>query len=102
MRTGQGTGQIRRKVKKDEIGIGITDAGSLSLKAGEGAGVYTTKYKRVVEKTRLLRYLTCPYSFRLGRTSISIVFADTQAMEMKVRVVVRFIVGCLVTSNRLP
>jgi hypothetical protein len=52
-------------VKKDEIGIGITDAGSLSLKAGEGAGVYTTKYKRVVEKTRLLRYLTCPYSFRL-------------------------------------
>ena len=37
-RTGQGTGQIRRKVKEDEIGIGITDAGSLSLKAGEGAG----------------------------------------------------------------
>jgi hypothetical protein len=61
-RTGQGTGQIRGKVKRDEIGIGITDAGSLSLKAGEGAGVYTTKYKRVVEKTRLLRYLTCPYS----------------------------------------
>ena len=39
-------------MKEDEIGIGITDAGSLSLKAGEGAGVYTTKYKRVVEKTR--------------------------------------------------
>jgi hypothetical protein len=38
LRTGQGTGQIRRKVKEDEIGIGITDAGSLSLKAGEGAG----------------------------------------------------------------
>ena len=36
---GLGTGQIRRKVKEDEIGIGITDAGSLSLKAGEGAGV---------------------------------------------------------------
>ena len=27
------------KVKGDEIGIGITDAGSLSLKVGEGAGV---------------------------------------------------------------
>ena len=26
-------------MKEDEIGIGITDAGSLSLKAGEGAGV---------------------------------------------------------------
>jgi hypothetical protein len=36
---GLGTGQIRRKVKEDEKGIGITDAGSLSLKAGEGAGV---------------------------------------------------------------
>jgi hypothetical protein len=36
---GLGTGQIKRKVKEDEKGIGITDAGGLSLKAGEGAGV---------------------------------------------------------------
>jgi hypothetical protein len=29
------TGQIRRKVKEDEIGIGIADARSLSSAAGE-------------------------------------------------------------------
>jgi hypothetical protein len=31
------TGQIRKKVKEDENGIGITDAGSLSSQAGEEA-----------------------------------------------------------------
>ena len=34
----RGTGQIREKVKEDEIGIGIADARSLSSEAGEGAG----------------------------------------------------------------
>jgi hypothetical protein len=34
----KGTGQIRRKVKGDEIRIGIAGARSLSSKAGEGAG----------------------------------------------------------------
>ena len=43
----RGTGQIREKVQEDENGIGITDAGSLSLKAGEGAGV-ANKYGRTL------------------------------------------------------
>jgi len=36
--TERGTGQIRRKVKEDEIRIGIAGARSLSSKAGEGVG----------------------------------------------------------------
>ena len=34
----RGTGQIRRKVKEDEIRIGIAGPRSLSSKAGEGVG----------------------------------------------------------------
>jgi hypothetical protein len=35
----KGTGQIRGKVKEDEIGIAVADAGSLSSEAGEGGEV---------------------------------------------------------------
>ena len=34
----RGTGQIKEKVKEDENGIGMADAGSLSSEAGEEAG----------------------------------------------------------------
>ena len=43
----RGTGQIREKVKEDENGIEITDAGSLSLKAGEKAKV-ANKYREIL------------------------------------------------------
>jgi hypothetical protein len=35
----RGTGQIREKVKEDEIGIGIAGARSLSSEPGQGGGV---------------------------------------------------------------
>jgi hypothetical protein len=37
------TGQIRRKVKEDKIGIGIAGARSLSAEAGEGSEVAKKK-----------------------------------------------------------
>ena len=38
LRGTRGTGQLRRKMKEDEIRIGIAGARSLSSKAGEGRG----------------------------------------------------------------